>query len=85
MTLDYDEDLSPTECLRALCDENGIPWGNVLYVDSKPVEHDNVTTVGMGARSLTFEENDGSFNCIDGMNAYEAFAAGMCAWAEGGK
>jgi hypothetical protein len=78
-----DEDVTPTKMLRMLCEEYGIPWDDVLYVDSTPVRHDNVTTVGMGARSLTFEEEDGSFSCVDGMNAYEAFAAGMCAWAEG--
>lgn len=83
MYFDDDDDVTPTRMLRMLCDEHNIPWGDVLYVNDKAIRHDNVTTVGCGMRSLTFVEEDGSFDCVDGMSAYEAFAAGMCAWAEG--
>ena len=71
-----------TEELRRMCRDNGIPFSCGLYRRGEVVETANHTTVGVGEHSLTFEESDGAFDCIDGMSVHEAFAAGVCAWSE---
>lgn len=77
------EEIGPTELLRGLCDTYGIPWSTGLYKGGKKVANDKATTVGAGVRSLTFVEDGDTFDCLDGMSVYEAFAAGACAWSEG--
>lgn len=77
------DEMTLTEQLRDLCEKNNIPWSSTMYRNGKPYESNIYTTIGRDARSLTFVEEDGAFECVVGMNVYEAFAAGVCAWAEG--
>ena len=68
--------------LAKMCEESGVPYSFGLYSEGERVEDDgNHITIGIGMSSLTFEESDGAFDCIDGMSVPEAFAAGVCAWA----
>ena len=79
------DEMTLTEQLRDMCDKNNVPWSSTMYRNGKPYESDEYTTIGRGSRSLTFFEEDGAFECVVGMTVYEAFAASMCAWAEGGE
>lgn len=77
------DEMTLTEQLRDLCEKNNVPWSSTMYRNGEPYESSHYTTIGRGARSLTFYEEDGAFECVVGMSVYEAFAAGMCAFAEG--
>ena len=77
------QERSVTEQLRELCDANRIPWSAGIYLGSKLVGMDIYTTIGVKSRSLTFVERGGAFGCMDGMSVVEAYAAGVCAWADG--
>ena len=70
-----------TDALRRMCRDNGIPFSCGLYKRGEVVEAENHTTIGVGGNSLTFEESDGAFDCLDGMSVGEAFAAGLYAWS----
>lgn len=67
--------------LAKLCEENNIPYSFGLIRRGERVETENHITIGIGMASLTFEESDGAFDCVDGMSVHEAYAAGVCAWA----